>query len=340
MLVEVLKHALIITGFVFVIMLIIEYINVQTKSVWHDKIQSGKWAQYLLAGLLGAIPGCLGAFTSVALYSHRVISLGALVTTMIATSGDEAFVMLAMFPRKALLLTIIIFVVGIIAGFLTDRFLPLKFINKKIRLNKISLHDEEKCVCYPKGKIIEQLKHSSAQRTLLLFILSVLFIGIIFRGIGSNEWNWIRITLLITSSISLFIVLTVPEHFLEEHLWKHIVKVHIPKIFLWTFAALLVMNLLLKHIDLGGWIETNRLMILAVACLIGLIPESGPHMIFVTLFAEGAIPFSILLASSIVQDGHGMLPLLAESKRTFIVVKIINLLAGLLVGYMGIISGW
>jgi len=339
-LIEVLKHALMITGFVFVMMLIIEYINVQTKSVWHDKIRSGKWAQYLLAGFLGAIPGCLGAFTAVALYSHRVISFGALVTAMIATSGDEAFVMLAMFPGKALQLTIIIFVVGIIAGFLTDRFLPLEFINKKIRLNKFSLHDEERCVCYPKGKIIEQLKHSSAQRTLLILILFVLFVGIIFGGIGPNEWNWIRITLLITSSISLFIVLTVPEHFLEEHLWNHIVKVHIPKIFLWTFAALLVMNLLLKHIDLENWIETNRLMILAIACLIGLIPESGPHMIFVTLFAKGAIPFSILAASSIVQDGHGMLPMLAESRRGFFSVKLINLIIGFLFGLAGYFTGW
>jgi len=55
-------------------------------------------------------------------------------------------------------------------------------------------------------------------------------------------------------------------------------------------------------------------------------------MIFVTLFAEGAIPFGILLASSIVQDGHGMLPLLAESKKGFVSVKIINLSIGLFVG--------
>ena len=32
------------------------------------------------------------------MYSHRVLSLGAVVTAMIATSGDEAFVMLAMIP--------------------------------------------------------------------------------------------------------------------------------------------------------------------------------------------------------------------------------------------------
>jgi hypothetical protein len=72
--------------------------------------------------------------------------------------------------------------------------------------------------------------------------------------------------------------------------------------------------------------------VLVVAVLVGIIPESGPHLIFVTLFFEGSIPFSILFASSISQDGHGMLPMLAESKRGFIVVKLINMTVAMGVG--------
>jgi len=93
-----------------------------------------KWRQYLIAGILGAIPGCLGAFTMVAMFSHRLVSFGALVTTMIATSGDEAFVMFAMFPKMALLLTVIILVVGILAGYLTDKFYNPKKHSKKFLL--------------------------------------------------------------------------------------------------------------------------------------------------------------------------------------------------------------
>ncbi|MCK4348834.1 MAG: hypothetical protein KAW47_09485, partial [Thermoplasmatales archaeon] len=51
--------------------------------------------------------------------------------------------------------------------------------------------------------------------------------------------------------------------------------------------------------------------VLLIASLIAIIPEFGPHLVFVTMFAKGLIPFSVLLASSIVQDGHGMLPLLS-----------------------------
>ena len=81
-------------------------------------------------------------------------------------------------------------------------------------------------------------------------------------------------------------------------------------------------------------------MVLTIAVLIGIIPESGPHLVFVTLFAQGSLPFSILLASSIVQDGHGTLPLLAVSKRGFIILKIINVAAGFAIGMIGMLFGF
>jgi len=89
-----------------------------------------------------------------------------------------------------------------------------------------------------------------------------------------------------------------------------------------------------------SWIADNMLWVLLIAVLVGIIPESGPHLVFVTLFVQGSIPFSILIASSIVQDGHGMLPLLAESKRGFFAVKGVNVIVGLLVGVVGLLVGF
>jgi hypothetical protein len=79
-------------------------------------------------------------------------------------------------------------------------------------------------------------------------------------------------------------------------------------------------------------VENNPYLILLAAVLIGIIPESGPHLVFVTLFSQQLIPFSILLASSIVQDGHGMLPVLAESRKDFFLIKGISVLIGLVIG--------
>jgi len=332
---EILEHALMITGFVFVMMLVIEYINVQTKGSWHQILQRKRWLQYVLAALLGAIPGCLGSFTVVALFSHNIVSFGALVTTMIATSGDEAFIMLAMFPADALKLFAILFVIGILAGFLTDRLFPkLNFI-QKFGHRELPLHEEEKCDCFNGKAIVQQIKKPSMQRVLLFLIIALLIYGVFSGHIAHEAKNWIRNTLLVTSLIAMYIIITVPDHFLEEHLWNHIVKIHIPKIFLWTLGALFVIHFLLGYLDIKAWVQSNIIVVLLVACVIGLIPESGPHMVFVTLFATGSIPFSILLASSIVQDGHGMIPLIAESKRSFVLVKAINLIIGFTFGMLG-----
>jgi len=334
---DVFRRAIMITGFVFVMMLVIEYINVQTKGLWHSQFLGNSWKQYIIAALLGVIPGCLGAFTAVSLFSHRLISFGAIVTAMIATSGDEAFVMFAMFPQKALLLTALILGIGIIAGYATDRIPFSDRFLSKFSENKFPLHDDEQCKCFQRDRFLINIINPSNYRVALMILLSSLVIASVTGFIAGKAEMWLKMTLILAITFSLFIVISVPEHFLKEHLWDHIVKRHIPKIFLWTFGTLLAVHFLLHFIDVQSWVKNNLLVMLLLAILIGIIPESGPHMIFVTLYAGGMIPFSILLASSISQDGHGSLPLLAESKRSFLYVKSMNMVVALVVGLMGYI---
>ena len=132
------------------------------------------------------------------------------------------------------------------------------------------------------------------------------------------------------------------EHFLQTHLWEHVIKHHFLSIFLWTFGVLLCLKFLYLFVDVDMLIGESHwtiwlLMLLAV--LIGIIPESGPHLIFVVMFMNGTIPFSILLVSSIVQDGHGALPLLAQSRKNFFLMKALNMAVGLVVGVVCLLLG-
>jgi hypothetical protein len=331
-LISVTKHAVMITAFVSVMMLVIEYVNVLTQGQWQERLSHRRWGQYALAAFLGATPGCLGAFAIVAMYSHRSLSLGAVVAAMIATSGDEAFVMFALVPKTALMLTGILFVVGLLAGALTDKILGRRLTAGLSCESDFAVHKADHCQCFPRGQIVAQWKHCTAARGTLSVSLALFVLAVIAGQMGPAQWNWIRLSLVLVSSVALFIVATVPDHFLEEHLWRHVVRGHAPRVFLWTFGALLVMHLLVDRWDLADLIQRGQWIVLGIAGLVGLVPESGPHLIFVTMFAKGVVPFSILLASSIVQDGHGMLPLLAHSRRAFFAVKLINLLMGLVVG--------
>lgn len=337
--INVLQHALMITGFVFVMMLVVEYLNVLTQGAWQETLTRHKWGQYVLAALLGAIPGCLGAFAVVAMYSHRTLSLGAAVAAMIATSGDEAFVMLAMIPKMALAIFAILFSLGILVGVFTDLFFSQEKLHLQADHGSMELHEESACECFPRTKILQQWRDCSAPRGILSIVLGIFVLALIVGWVGPPSWNWIRITILIMSGTGLFIVSTVPDHFLYEHLWEHVARRHVPRIFAWTFGALLVMYFVTEHLHLEETMAQGKWILLVIACLVGLIPESGPHLIFVTLYAQGSIPFSILLASSIVQDGHGMLPVLAHSRRQFLVIKGINFITGLILGGLTLLLG-
>lgn len=333
------KHAVMITGFVGVMMLVIEYLNVLTQGRWQQRISRRRWGQYLLAAVLGATPGCLGAFAVVAMYSHRTLSLGAVVAAMIATAGDESFVMFAMIPKTALPLHGLLFLLGVVSGALTDVLWGRRLTSKLSCEADFTIHEEEECACFPRGTILAQWKRCSPMRGMLSITLALFLMAILAGQIGPPAWNWIRVSLAAVSAIALFIVITVPDHFLEDHLWHHVVRGHVPRIFLWTVGAMLFLHLVVEQWQIADAIQKNRWIVLGIAGLVGVIPESGPHLVFVTMFAKSLIPFSILLTSSIVQDGHGMLPLLAHSRRAFVLVKLINLLVGLAVGALTMAIG-
>ena len=237
-LLSVLQHTLMITFFVLVVMLMIEYITVQSRGKWSKPLGRSGYLQIVVASLLGLIPGCLGAFTAVSLYIHRTFNFAALLTAMIATTGDEAFVMFSMFPGKALQLNLYLLIGSILVG---SVFYAL-FKNRSPLIteeNEIPVHTKEPdCICYAPELIIPQLRKISFTRALLI-TGSLLFLLHLFTTAEFHQPNgWEKPTYIIVTLIGLFIVTTVPDHFLTEHLWKHTIRRHIPRIFIWTLACL------------------------------------------------------------------------------------------------------
>ncbi len=277
---DVLMETLKILAIVFILMVIIEYLELRTRKKMSSWMIRGTWRQYAISSFLGATPGCVGAFASVSFYVHGFMSLGAITATMIATSGDEAFVMLAKFPEIALGLFALLFILGIVTGFLTDVF-----------AKKFGIKQCKKCV------IEEHL----------------------------DEYTKVR-----------------KHHFLREHVVEHIIKQHLPRLFLWVFFALLAIQLALAYTDLGAILSGLPVPVLIIsAAIIGIIPGSGPHLPFVFLFAEGLIPLSVLLTSSIAQDGHGLLPMLSYTVRDSLIVKIFNVIYAIAIGLLAaVLFGW
>lgn len=376
--IDILRNAILITGLVIVMMMMIESLNIESKGMIFKGLKKTRTGQVVFGALLGSIPGCMGGFATVSLYTHRMFSFGALVAMMIASSGDEAFIMLAMIPEKALVLFAVLFIIAIITGIITDKIAEKNHEKKCRKTDHQDCGVESGCEegyvvheSHEEGPSAPAGKRHYGWKRIVMFIGLAVFIGALASGKLGHEHaahehgghvhteecahehghhaeahesgngfeinllseDWMNVLFAGLSVIVLFVLVFASDHFVEEHLWNHIIRKHLPAIFIWTFGVLLVLGIGLQYIEIDRWITGNTALMILLATLIGIIPESGPHLIFVTLFAAGVVPFPVLLASSISQDGHASIPLLAESKKSFAVAKLINCAVALAAGY-------
>lgn len=328
-LIDAFKESIEICALVILMMTLIEIFNVCTQGKMFHSLEKHKGRQIITSAALGLIPGCLGGFAGVSLYSHRMIGFGALLATLIATTGDEAFIMLAKFPGTALLMMCGLFVLGIGIGALTE--IIVGSMQKKGKMMNIGAdrsrddnyeihscdcghhhgdehshhgedgHEDVDCCHHHNEDSHEECGHHH-------------------KG-GEEHGNHAHNL----------------HHFLKEHVWKHVIKKHLPTIFAWTFGVLALFGILSIYIDIETWIKGNIWLMLVIAVAAGLIPESGPHLVFVSMFAAGILPFPVLLANCISQDGHACLPLIAENKRSWLTVKLIKTVIAAAVGAIAIL---
>jgi len=239
--IEIVTHGFAITGFVLVMMLVVEYLNVRTRGVWERKLQGSRWGQYVLAVFLGVTPGCLGAFAVVAMYIHGSITAGAVVAAMIATSGDAAFVMFAMIPGQAILICAILIVAALLCGFITDVFLG-RFVKLDPQgCDGLIVHEDVECESINISRLFS-LCHWSLLRVVLCLVMLAFFTSVFTGLIAADHQVWLRLTLAGSSLAALFVVSTVSDHFLKEHLWEHVILKHVAVLFFWIVLALAVMH--------------------------------------------------------------------------------------------------
>ena len=394
LLIDTLRNSVLITGIVIIMMMMIESFNLESHSRFFNRVKGSSFRQVLLAALLGSIPGCIGGFATVSLYSRRLLSFGALTAMMIASAGDEAFVMLAMMPDKALWIFALLFVIAVFSGIaidwimksrnivgchpersegsgseqrktVTDSSLPLRMTAQQIKMTPQQIGPtaggkedamEEKKEATTGGKedaMAEKDGQDTERRSLTwqrLVLTGAIALFAIALAAGwmehdhavpetgqihlnlLSEW-WMNLIFAILCIVMVVIMCFRSDSFIKETLWHHVLQKHLPNIFAWTFGVLLAIGLLSEYIDLNTWVSDNPALMILLAVAIGIIPESGPHLIFVTLYASGLVPLPVLLASSISQDGHSSLPLLAEDKKSFAYAKLLNCLIALIVGF-------
>ncbi len=131
------------------------------------------------------------------------------------------------------------------------------------------------------------------------------------------------------------------SHFIREHIYEHIIRKHIWKIFIWMFITLFVIGLFPDIFSQGRLMTINKVYVLLFSALIGLIPSPAPNFLIFNIFVmHPASMFSVFLTNSIVQDGHGLLPILGYSLKDAVKVKVFKLIFGIIVGLIVLSIGY
>ena len=131
---EILKNSLLagvkITFIIFILMIVIELLVLKFKNKIIGFTQKNKFLGYFISSFFGSVPGCVGTFAMDSLYMTGLLGFGGIVAAMVATSGDEAFLLISLIASGEIsfkifaILTGALFALGLVAGGLADVFAP------------------------------------------------------------------------------------------------------------------------------------------------------------------------------------------------------------------------
>ncbi len=335
-----------IVFFVMVVLMLMEFVELYRMRKGHTggSPLSGRprsFMQLLVAALFGFVPGCVGGLMVVSLYAHRAIGFGAVMAASFTALGDDAFRMLAIDPAATVWVECCLLVLGLAVGALCDRLFRREPDGGKLPC-KVELHAEKgedvRWTCFDPNmsglrKFSCLFRNWSFAKTLLVTML-VGYLVVIFGRLHS-PLDFEHVVFAVLTGAALCMVLVANEYFLQEHLYRHLIKKHFPSIFLWTLGTLYFLAFFQQAVDLQAWIENDpgkQFLLLLAAIAIGWIPQSGPHFLFIQLYFTGVLPLGVFFANAMVQDGHTSLLLLSSSRRKFILLKSVKSLVAIAVG--------
>ncbi len=300
-------------------------------------MRSYRHAQIPMAAVLGAIPGCGGAIMVTTQYIRGSMSFGGVVTVLVATMGDAAFLLLAKEPGTALLVFATCFAAGIVSGYVVDAVHGRDFLRA----------DTDYCA----GE--EELIVENGLLTPMYFVWMACFIPGAAMGLltaaqidaAALSQQWLGIDLvtglaLAAALLSVFMWAVNPIS--DFRLFTSSTRSFSRRVCdttnfvtFWVIVGFVAYELAVSLLGLdlrvlfSAWLPLLPL----VATLVGFIPGCGPQIVVTALYLNGVIPLSALLANAISNDGDALFPAIVATPRAAILATLYSAVPALVVGY-------
>lgn len=296
--------------------------------------------QPAIAAVLGALPGCGGAIVVVTQFTRGYASFGALISVLVATMGDAAFLLVARQPMTALLVMAISLSAGTLTGWIVDRIHGAGYMRAPVM-----------------SEAEQQVLADTAPRPWLpdwsrRLWLALLAPGLVLGAMIAMQMNPDTVIGIAGATRwfgflgATFCVLLWA---LSGHGNSHVIcpvdtdktgeRVVIDTNFVtaWVVVAFLVYAVAVFALgaDISTLFKGWAPIMPMVGLLVGFVPGCGPQIVVTSLYLAGAIPFSAQLANAISNDGDALFPALALTPRAAILATAYSAIPALLIGY-----GW
>lgn len=290
-----------------------------------DYLRRQKNLQVPIAALLGMSPGCAGAIIVTSAYSSKNVSLGALVAALTSTMGDAAFLLIATKPVTAAVIFPLSMVAGIITGLIVDRFHKTHIPGRVDEIHSL-------------GPSIQRIRHRDL--AFGVAILPGLALGLIdvFQITPSPMIaTFGMIVAMLGMAVILLIWLTSRMQAVSNPKDPALSRVAEETAFItiWVLVAFLGYGYIeaFSGLDLATLFSTVAVAMPLIGVLIGFIPGCGPQILVTTLYINGIVPFSALIANAIANDGDALFPAIALNPKAALLATIYTSFPALVLGY-------
>ncbi len=296
--------------------------------------------QPAIAAVLGALPGCGGAIIVVTQFTRGYASFGALISVLVATMGDAAFLLVAREPMSALLIMAISLSAGTLTGWIVDKVHGADYM----RVAMIG-DGEQPALAEPAPRPWLPGWSRGLWFALLApgLVLGVMIamqmdtdaaIGIAgaTRWFGFGSATFCVLLWALSGHGDAHVICPIDTKRTSER-----VVIDTNFVTAWVAAAFVIYAVAVFALGADvsvlfkGWAPIMPM----IGLLVGFVPGCGPQIIVTSLYLAGAIPFSAQLANAISNDGDALFPALALVPRAAILATAYSAVPALLIGY-----GW
>jgi len=290
-----------------------------------DYLRRQKRLQIPIAALLGMSPGCAGAIIVTSAYSSKNVTFGALVAALTGTMGDAAFLLIATKPVTAAVIFPLSLGAAIITGLVVDRF------------HKTHIPGRTNTTCSIGPSIPRIRRRDIAFGVVALPGLALGLMDALQIAPSPLMTTLGMIIALVGIALILMIWLTSQVHAVSNPEDPALSRVAEETAFItiWVLAAFLGYGYVetFSGLDLAMLFSTVAIAMPLIGVLIGFIPGCGPQILVTTLYINGIVPFSALIANAISNDGDALFPAIALNPKAALLATIYTSFPALVLGY-------